>query len=68
MTEKKYLKLRGRIIEKFGTYGSFADSIKMSRPTFTCKLNGIRGMSQKDIALFCKALDISKQEIGDYFF
>ena len=68
MAERKYLKLRGRIIEKFGTYGDFANSIKMNRSSLACKLNGIRGISKKDIALFCKALDISKQEIGDYFF
>ena len=68
MATRNYLKLRGRIIEKFGTYKDFAESLNMNRATLSCKLNSVRGISKKDIAVFCKALDISKQEIGDYFF
>ena len=68
MKTKQYSKLRGRIVEKYGSIAKFADHLEMGRPTLSCKLNNRRGISRKDIVTFCEALDIDKAEIGDYFF
>lgn len=35
-----YSKLRGRIVEKFGTQVNFAKAIKLSERTLSLKLNG----------------------------
>ncbi len=36
----EYLKLRGRIIEKYGTIGAFADEVGISRTQMSKKLQG----------------------------
>ena len=63
-----YSKLRGRIIEKFGTYGAFADHINTSKQTVSLKLSGAIQFNQKDIVMWCSALDIEISESGQYFF
>ena len=68
MKEKNYSKLRGRIVEKYGSLTGFANHLKINSATLSCKLNNRRGISKKDIVTFCKALDIDKAKIGDYFF
>lgn len=68
MELKSYPKLRGRIVEKFGTLTNFADCLKMNRATLSYRLNSKKGIRQKDIIAICDALDIDKADIGDYFF
>ena len=63
-----YLKLRGRIVEKYGTIGAFADDIGLSKNSVSMKLNKKKGFSQSDILLWCEKLGIPKSDIGDYFF
>lgn len=63
-----YPKLRGRIIEKYQTYGLFADSIGYYRTVVSRKLSGNLGMTKQDIEVWSKALDIDYPEIGEYFF
>ena len=63
-----YLKLRGRIIEKYGSISAFAEEIGVSMVTVSNKLNGKKGFSQKDIILWCDKLDINVADIGLYFF
>lgn len=65
---KTYLKLRGRIIEKFCTLEAFSKSLNVSVQTVCAKLNGRSAFSQDDIIKWCKLLDIKASEVGDYFF
>ena len=65
---KTYLKLRGRIIEKFGTQEAFGKALNVSIQTVCAKLNGRSAFSQDDIIKWCELLDISASEVGDYFF
>lgn len=61
-------KLRGRIVQKYGTQGQFAKAIKTSEQTVTAKLNGRSQFSQNDIVDWCNALDIDTPNVGEYFF
>lgn len=63
-----YRKLRGRIVEKYGTINAFADAIGLSSVAVSYKLNAKRGFKQADIVKWCEALDITPDEIGGYFF
>lgn len=63
-----YNMLKGRIVQKFGTQGSFAEHIGKTEQTITAKINGRSQFSQEDIIEWCNALDIESEEIGEYFF
>lgn len=64
----EYSKLRGRIVEKFGTISAFAEAIGASIATISMKLNGKTEFSKKDIEIWAKHLDIATEEYCDYFF
>lgn len=64
----KYNKLRGRIIEKFGTIEKFADALGITRITVSNKLNDKSNFSRDDIILWASALEVSQDNIGSYFF
>lgn len=61
-------KIKGRIVEKFRSQRSFAKEMKWSERTLSLKLNGLRSWKHDDICKACKVLDISRNEILDYFF
>lgn len=63
-----YNKLKGRIIEKFGTLGLFAEALGISRIALYYKLKGRNDFSTKDIIKIVELLEIEPEEIGDYFF
>lgn len=63
-----YRKLRGRIVEKYGTATEFADKIGLSKTSLSLKLTGKTGFSKDDIEKWCDALDIDYADIGQYFF
>lgn len=65
-----YSKLRGRIIEKFGSIGAFADAYGVSKVTMSRKLNGLVRISPEDIVMMSKPdfLDIQPSEYHEYFF
>lgn len=63
-----YNKLRGRIIEIFGTQGKFAAANAMSDRSMSLKLNNGIGLSQEEILKWCTLLDIDETEIPIYFF
>lgn len=63
-----YSKLRGRIVEKFGTQIDFSKAVRMSERTLSLKLNGKRFFTQDEIALVTDILDIPENEIPLYFF
>lgn len=68
--EYDYSKLRGRIIEKFGSIKAFAKAYGLSYVTMSNKLNGKVGISSDDIVKMSKPelLDIPPAEYHLYFF
>lgn len=62
-----YSKLKGRIIEKFGSQKDFADALNVACSEITRHLNSI-GFKSTTIIEWCKALEIAQDEIGLYFF
>lgn len=64
----KYQKLRGRIVEKFGSIGAFADAVGISRTQMSKKLQGKAGISQKEIIQWSEILDIEQAEYSDFYF
>ena len=68
MTEFKYLKLRAKIKEKYGTEGRFAEELGISQVSVSRKFNDKAQFSSEDIKLWCRLLDIPIEESGNYFF
>lgn len=63
-----YNKLRGRIIEKYGTLKDFAANIGTSYVSVSKKICGKTGFSQEDIVKWSEYLDIKPDEYSIYFF
>ena len=63
-----YSKLRGRIIEKFGTQGCFSKTLGVSERTLSLKLNNKIFFTQDEITKISELLSISSDEIQIYFF
>lgn len=61
-------KLRGRIIEKYGTCRAFSRKIKSSECSVSMKLAGKVGLSKEEIILWANALDLEIEQYGEYFF
>lgn len=61
-------KLRGRIVEKYGTIGKFSNVLNCSQNTITNYLNGSSNLNQDKIIRWCELLDIKEKEIPAYFF
>lgn len=64
----KYAKLRGRIVEKFGTQDDFRKQIGISKTAMSNKMTGKTGFSQNDIIKWCELLSIDMQNVSEYFF
>lgn len=65
---KEHSKLRGRIVEKYGSQGEFAKRLGRTEQSITAKLNGRSQFSQRDIVNWSNALEIEVSEVGFYFF
>lgn len=63
-----YDKLRGRIVERYGSQEKYAEVLGISANSLSKKMTGKTGFSQKDIVLWSELLEISKSEYGEYFF
>ena len=63
-----YDKLRGRIIEMYGTQEKFANALKISKNSLSLKMNGKTSFSQSDIIRWSELLNIEVSEYGEYFF
>ena len=63
-----YSKLKGRIIEKFGKQENFAKAFGISTATLSNKLNNKTYWDNPEIAKVVELLEISPDEINDYFF
>lgn len=61
-------KLRGRIVEKFGTQLEFAKAVDGSISFISQYLNGTVSLNQKTIDKWANALDISVEDIPVFFF
>ena len=68
MKEIEYGKLRGRIIELYGSYAKFAEFLRISPASVSNKLNAKNQFDQGDIILWCDALNIPIEEAHTYFF
>lgn len=66
--KNKFLKLKGRIVEKYGTVSNFCEKNGFNRQTVYCKLSGLRGISKNDMNDWSKILDIPVSEYYDYYF
>ncbi len=63
-----FKKLRGKMIEKYGTQADFAKAYGVSNTTLSCKMQNKRPFTTRDILKMVKMLDIPKEEVGVYFF
>lgn len=61
-------KLRGRIIEKFGSQRAFCDVVGCSVAYLSNYLNGKAQLSQETIAKWADTLEIISSELDLYFF
>ena len=67
-TEFKYLKLRAKIKEVYGTEGRFADALHTSRNSVSRRFNDRTEFSKSDMEMWCSMLGIPLEESGKYFF
>lgn len=68
MQELEYRKLRGRIIEKYGTLDAFYRRLNISKTQASKKMTGKAGFSQKDIIEWSELLDIDLKDVGLFFY
>lgn len=61
-------KLRGRIVEMYGTAARFSEAVGCTPDTVSRYLNGQTTLSQTSIDKWIKVLEIDDSEIADYFF
>ena len=62
-----YSKLRGRIIEKFGTQKKFAQAMGVSDRTLSLKMNNAILFRQDEIAKATELLELSISDANEYF-
>lgn len=63
-----YLKLKGRIIEKYGSQLEFSKAMGISENTLSLKLNNKVRFTSDDIIKIADLLEIDKNDVGSYFF
>ena len=63
-----YNKLRGRIVEKYGSQTVFAEKLGVSENTLSLKLNNKVRFTSDDIIKVTELLDIPPEQVGAYFF
>ena len=61
-------KLKGRIIEMYGTQGAFAKAIDRTDTYVSLVLKGKAYPDNREIDKWCTALEIDTEDIGAYFF
>lgn len=61
-------KLKGRIVEKYGTRRAFSRAMDMSPPALSARINGLIPFRADEITKACALLDVPNEEINDYFF
>lgn len=61
-------KLKGRIVEVYGTQGAFAEALGVQQQTVSQKLKNKRELTRAEIERWCELLKIEREEIPSYFF
>lgn len=68
MLEYDYNKLRGRIVEKFGSLGKFATAMQWTEKTLSNRMNNKLSWRQNDITQALMLLELDIEDVGIYFF
>ena len=63
-----YNKLRGRIVEKYGSQINFAKAMGMSETTLSYRMTGKLPWSQDEMVMAMDLLSVPIEEVADYFF
>lgn len=63
-----YSRLKGRIVEKCGTQGAFANRVGISTVALTQKLKGRVAFKNDEIIHMARILDIPTSDLPRYFF
>ena len=63
-----YDKLKGRIIEVFGTQLAFAEAMGMNPASLSAKLNNKTPWKREEIEKACELLSIPFEQVHLYFF
>lgn len=63
-----YSKLRGKIVEKFGSQSKFAKAMGWSERTMSLKMTGKRSWKQPEICKALLILGLSDDVVNEYFF
>ncbi len=66
--EFDYSKLRGRIIEKYGSIEAFSNKTSISNISVSKKLNNKVAISREDMIEWSDLLDIPLEEYGVFYF
>lgn len=67
-TKFDYSKLRGLIIEKYGTCANFARAMGFSCGALSARLKNLTGWKDSEIYRACELLGVVPEEIPIYFF
>lgn len=68
MQKFNYSKLRGRIVEVYGTLLEFSAAMDIANNTICKKMNGKAHWTQPEIVKACGLLGIDLNEVTAYFF
>lgn len=63
-----YSRLRGKIVERFGSQGAFAKALGVSQKTLSMKINNKIFFAQDEINKSIELLGIDPADIDKYFF
>ena len=63
-----YSRLRGKIVEKYGSQTAFAKALGVSQKTLSMKMNNKIFFAQDEINKTVELLDINPVDIDKYFF
>lgn len=63
-----YSKLKGRIIERYGSQAKFAKAMGWSERTMSKKINGDISWKQSDICTAMALLGLAESDVQLYFF
>lgn len=65
---KRFGKVRERISIMYGTIDNFAKAFGVNTATLSKKLTGKSQITREEIVKFCELLDLSVEQIPEYFF
>ncbi len=63
-----YRKLKGRIVEKFGSQSEFAKALGISENTVSKKMQNKSEFDKDNMVKWARLLEIDTSEFYDYFF